>query len=121
MSRETWTINAFADESKVDRRTLAKWLASYEPVRIDGRTRYYSLPDIIAAIRENGAFKSKSQDEEKEQRFSNFTLNFLRMSIEAYRQEQITYAKLLKLSAMVGFDEITVDHVLHLMGIEESN
>lgn len=60
------------------------------------------------------------EEEEKEQRFSNFTLNFLRMSIEVYRREQITYAKLLKLSAMVDFNQATVDHVLHLMGIEES-
>ena len=73
MSEDTWTVNAFADASKIDRRALTKWLADYEPVKVEGRARYYSLPDIVAAIRENGASKSRSQDEEKAQRIRRLT------------------------------------------------
>ena len=73
MSSETWTINAFADASKIDRRALTKWLADYEPAKVEGRSRYYSLPDIVAAIRKHGATKSSSQDEEKAQRIRRLT------------------------------------------------
>ena len=58
--------------------------------------------------------------EEKKQHISNFDLNFLGMAIEAYRRDQITYNKLLKVAGMVHIGTGVVDQVLSLMNIEES-
>ena len=58
-------------------------------------------------------------EEERAQHISNFKLNFTGMVIEAYRREQITYAKLIKLAEKVNFDSGVIDKVLACMGLEE--
>ena len=87
MSKGPWTINAFADASKIDRRALTRWMADCEPVKVSGRSRYYSLPDIVAAIREHGAVKSGTQDEEKEQRIRRLTAQADQIEMENRARE----------------------------------
>lgn len=50
MSPREWTVSALSVEFGLDRRTLAKRLASVAPVRETGKTRYYRLKDAVHAI-----------------------------------------------------------------------
>ena len=61
----------------------------------------------------------KIGEEEREHPFSNFTLNFMRLAIEAYRRDKITYDKLISLAEQVGFDSDVIDEILFCMGFED--
>ena len=62
----------------------------------------------------------KIGEEEREHPFSNFTLNFMRLAIEAYRRDKITYDKLISLAEQVGFDSDVIDEILSCMGFEDN-
>ena len=57
-------------------------------------------------------------EEGQETPFSNFTLNFMWLAIEAYRRHEITYRKLVNLAKQVEFDDV-IDEILSCMGFED--
>lgn len=57
---ERWTINRFADETGFDRRTVKKSVdASEREPEIDGRQEYYTLRDLVEAMSQRPAQKTK--------------------------------------------------------------
>lgn len=68
-------------------------------------------------IKEEGREKQKRK-KGREYLVSNFTPNFMWLSIEAYRRNKITYNKLVNLAEQVEFDDI-IDKILSCMGFED--
>jgi len=71
-----------------------------------------------AQAREVGKVFGLTEDPE-EMPGKSFKLAFLGMAFEAYRRDQITYAKLLNLAEMVDTREDQVERMLTWLGIEE--
>jgi hypothetical protein len=45
-----WTVSGLSVELGIDRRTIGKKIANVAPVRIDGKSKYYRMADVVAAI-----------------------------------------------------------------------
>jgi hypothetical protein len=57
-----YSINALAELTGADRRTLKKALAAEKPVRVEGRTAFYKLEDTTRALAERPKGSSTRED-----------------------------------------------------------
>jgi hypothetical protein len=50
-----FSVNALAKQFGHDRRTIDRFVAHIEPARVDGKTKFYRLADVEAALKEKGS------------------------------------------------------------------
>lgn len=75
-------------------------------------------PDLKSEIQLIASFfKLAGKGDEETAR--SLDLDFLAMAVEAYRQEIITYAKLLELAKTMNLTSETISELLSAMGFEE--
>ena len=47
---QEWTISGLSVELGIDRRTIGKRIAGVKPIRADGKSKYYKMADVVAAL-----------------------------------------------------------------------
>ena len=55
LTAQAWTVNGLATELCMDRRKVGKYVEGLEPVKVDGRSKYFRLRDVVQAIFGTGA------------------------------------------------------------------
>lgn len=57
-----FTINSLSEELGFDRRTLKKRLKNVAPVKVEGRSRYYSLSQVLSVLQPKASPEISKQD-----------------------------------------------------------